>query len=61
MILGIFFIVAGVLIALYPQLLAWIVALLLIFGGLFFIYLSFYYRRVSRKFEDPYIDFFFRL
>ncbi len=61
MILGFFFIIAGVLIAIFPQLLTWIVAIFLIFSGLSFIYLSFYYRRVSRRFNDPYIDFFLRL
>ncbi|MFO7890447.1 MAG: DUF3096 domain-containing protein [bacterium] len=61
MILGIIFVLAGVLIALFPQLLVWIVAISLIFWGLSFIYLSFYYRRISRRFDDPYIDFFFRL
>jgi len=61
MILGIFFILAGVLIAMFPQLLIWIVAIFLIFSGLSFIYLSFYYRRISRRFNDPYIDFFLRL
>jgi uncharacterized membrane protein HdeD (DUF308 family) len=61
MILGIIFIVAGILIALYPPLLSLIVASILIFTGVFFIYLGYYYKKVSRRFESPFINFFFRL
>ncbi|UCC95832.1 MAG: hypothetical protein JSW40_03560, partial [Candidatus Omnitrophota bacterium] len=60
MILGIILICAGILIALYPPLLSLIVALTFIFAGIFFIYLGYYYKKVSRRFHDPFIDFFFR-
>ncbi len=61
MVLGIILILAGVVIAIYPPLLSLIVASILIFTGIIFIYLSFYYKRISKKFEDPFIDFFFRI
>ena len=61
MILGIVFISAGILIALYPPLLSLIVALILIFVGIFFIHLGSYYRKASRKPQSPFINFFFRL
>jgi len=61
MLLGIILIGAGILIAIYPPLLSLIVALVLIFTGISFIYLGYYYRKASKKFENPFIDFFFRL
>lgn len=60
MIMGIFLIIAGVLIAVFPALLSFIVAVFFIFWGAIFVYLSFHYRKVTHKFEDPFIDFFFR-
>jgi uncharacterized membrane protein YfcA len=61
MIFGIIFILAGLLIAIYPPLLSIIVAFVLISVGISMAYMSHYYRRAARKFNDPYIDFFFRL
>jgi len=61
MVLGLFFIFCGVLIAIKPVLLSLIVAFLLILLGIFFIYLSYYYKKISHRFEDPFIDFFFRI
>ena len=61
MLLGSLLIMAGILIAIYPPLLSLIVALVLIFTGGSFIYLGYYYRKASKKFENPFIDFFFRL
>ncbi|UCG34946.1 MAG: hypothetical protein JSW17_05515 [Candidatus Omnitrophota bacterium] len=61
MLLGIILIGAGILIAIYPPLLSLIVALVLIFTGIAFVYLGYYYRKASKKFENPFIDFFFRL
>ena len=61
MLLGVIFIIAGVLIAVYPPLLSLIVAALLIFAGIFFIYLGYYYRKIERNFGNPFIDFFFKL
>jgi Flp pilus assembly protein TadB len=61
MVIGIMLILAGILIAVYPPLLSLIVASILILAGIFFIYLSYYYKKISRRFDDPFIDFFFRL
>lgn len=60
MILGIILILAGLLIAVFEPLLRIIVASILIFAGIFFIYLGYYYKRISRRFDDPFINFFFR-
>lgn len=60
MALGILLILAGILIAVYPPLLSFIVAFVLIFAGIFFLYLGHHYKKISRKFDDPFIDFFFR-
>ncbi len=61
MILGIILVLAGVLIAAHPPLLSLIVAFLLIFAGIFFIYIGYSYKKAARKFNDPFVDFFFRL
>ena len=61
MIAGAILIFAGIFIAVYPPLLALIIASIMIFAGIFFIYLSYYYRKTSRKFEDPFINFFLHL
>jgi drug/metabolite transporter (DMT)-like permease len=61
MIAGIVFILMGVLIAAYPELLSLIIAAMLIFLGVTFISLSLYYKRMSRKFNDPFMNFFFRI
>lgn len=60
MALGIILIIAGILIAAFPQLLSWIVALILIFEGIFVIMLSRSYRKMAQRFDDPFIDFFFK-
>jgi Flp pilus assembly protein TadB len=61
MIPGIVLILAGILIAVYPPLLSLVVAFILIFTGISFMYLGYYYKKASKKFDDPFIDFFFRL
>lgn len=61
MILGVVFILAGIFIAVYPQLLSLIVAFILIFAGISFISMGYYYRKISRRFDDPFLNFFFRL
>ncbi len=61
MVLGIILIVSGILIAVYPPLLSLIVASILMFAGVFFIYLGYYYKKASRTFDDPFMNFFFRL
>jgi hypothetical protein len=60
MIIGIIFIVAGILIAIYPPLLSLIVASIIIFAGISFITISYHYKKLSKRFENPYVDFFIR-
>jgi len=57
---GFLLVLAGVLIAIFPQLLSLIVALFLIGAGLNIIFISYYYKKVSRHFDNPFIDFIFR-
>ena len=61
MVLGIVLILAGILIAVYPPLLSLIVAFVLMFAGVFILYLGYSFKRASRHFNDPFIDFFFRM
>ena len=61
MVLGVIFVIAGILIAVYPPLLSLIVAAILIMAGVFFLYLGYYYKKASKRFEDPFMNFFFRL
>lgn len=60
MLVGILFIAAGILIAVYPPLLSIIVAAVLIFIGITLLVISYHYKRMSKHFANPYIDFFFR-
>ncbi len=60
MILGIIFILAGVLIAIYPPLLSLIVASVLMLMGLGFVSFSYRYKKMRRHLEDPFIDFFMK-
>ena len=60
MLLGIIFIVAGVLIAIYPQLLSLIVAGILIFIGIILISIRQHYKKISRHIDNPFVDFFIR-
>jgi Flp pilus assembly protein TadB len=60
MLVGVILIICGILIAIFPQLLSFIVAFILIFAGLFFFSLGYHYKKISRTFDNPFIDFFFR-
>jgi len=60
MLTGTLFIVAGILIAAYPQLLSIIVAMVLIFIGITLMTVGYHYKKMSKHFDNPYIDFFFR-
>jgi len=59
-ILGLLFILAGILIVMYPPLLSLIVAVFLFSIGLSFISMHFYYRKASRDFNNPFFNFFIR-
>ena len=57
---GIVFIVAGILIAVFPKLLSIIVATILMFIGIMVLVMGYHYKRISKHFDNPYVDFFFR-
>ena len=60
MFLGIIFLFAGILIAIYPPLLSFVVAGVLIFIGISLISISYHYKRMSKHFDNPFFDFFAR-
>ena len=60
MVAGIFFIIAGLLILAYPQLLVLAVAALLISVGLIITTISYRFKKMNRHFSDPFADFFVR-
>ena len=60
MLFGIFLIIAGILIAVYPPLLSLIVASFFILGGTFLVFLSYSYKKLSRTSDDPAMRFFIR-
>ena len=60
MIFGIGLIFAGILIAVYPQLLSLIAASILIFAGIVFLFLSYSYTKIARQSDDPVMNFFIR-
>ena len=60
MIFGILFILAGILIVMYPPLLSIIVAMFLISIGISLISMHFYFRKASREFDNPFMNFFIR-
>lgn len=57
MIGGILFILAGILIALFPELLSFIVATFLIIIGVFILFASYNYKKASRRLDNPFVDF----
>lgn len=57
---GIIFIIAGVLLVLYPPLLSIIVATLLIFTGVSIIAIVRSERKLERHYRNPTVEFFFR-
>lgn len=61
MISGIILIIAGILIALFPPILSIIVSVLLIFTGGMIFAIAYYNRKLSRRYDNPIIELFFRL
>ncbi|MEA3489782.1 MAG: hypothetical protein U9R44_05535 [Candidatus Omnitrophota bacterium] len=61
MISGIILIISGIMIALYPPLLSIIVAALLVAAGSLLLVVSYRYKKMSRRSEDPFLDFFMKL
>ena len=60
MLLGIMFILAGILIAVYPPLLSLVVAAILILIGISLVSISYHYKRASKHIDNPFINFFMR-
>jgi uncharacterized membrane protein HdeD (DUF308 family) len=60
MLVGIIFIIAGILLVVYPPLLSIVVAAFLIFAGVMAISIARYNRKYQRHFENPTVEFFFR-
>ena len=57
---GIVFIIAGILLVVYPPLLSIIVAAFLIFVGVMVLSVARYNRKYQRHFENPTVEFFFK-
>ena len=60
MAIGIIFIVVGILIAAYPQLLSIIVAAFLIMIGITLASMSYHFKKIKRETDNPFVDFFMR-
>ena len=60
MIVGVIFIVVGILIAMYPALLSIIVAAFLIMVGITLASISYHYKKIQREADNPFVDFFIR-
>ena len=60
MLAGIILIAAGLLIAVFPPLLAWVVALLLVLAGFMLISVGYYNRKIAHHYDNPFIEVFFR-
>jgi len=61
MILGAILIISGIMIAIYPPLLSLVVAALLISTGTILAVIGYRYKKMARRFEDPFLDFFMKL
>jgi len=60
MTIGILLIFAGILIAVYPPLLSIIVAAVLIVTGIVLVSISYRFKKMARRSDDPFVDLFFR-
>lgn len=60
MIVGIFLIGAGIMIALYPPLLSIVVASLLIVAGISLALVSYHFKKMNRNYSDPFTNFFMK-
>lgn len=65
MAIGMFFIIAGILIAAFPKLLSIVVATFLIMVGAILAAMSYHFKKVNRKMDNtsadnPFVDFFMR-
>lgn len=60
MIVGVVFVIIGILIAMYPALLSIIVAAFLIMVGITLTSISYHYKKIQREADNPFVDFFIR-
>ena len=60
MLVGIVLIIAGILIAIYPQLLSLIVSFLLIFIGAVILLLRYQLKKMTKEWQNPFVDFFIK-
>ncbi|MBN2120016.1 MAG: DUF3096 domain-containing protein [Candidatus Omnitrophica bacterium] len=60
MVTGIVFIIAGILIAIFPELLSLIVSVFLVTLGVGIVLTSYHHKRLSQHFDNPFADFIFR-
>jgi len=60
MLFGALLLILGVLIAVYPPLLSLIVALLLISLGGVFIMIGYRMKKLKKRYDNPFVDFFIR-
>lgn len=60
MVVGLGMIITGILIAMFPHLLSIIVATFLIFAGSILTAVSYRFKKVHKKSDDPFTDFFIR-
>ena len=60
MLAGIILVIAGILIAIYPPLLAWVVAIVLVAIGLLVLATAHYHRKQARQADNPVVEFIFR-
>lgn len=58
---GIILIIAGILVAIYPPLLSFIVAILLILLGSIIVSIAYHNRKLRKHYDNPVIELFFRL
>ena len=57
---GILLVIAGILIAVYPPLLSIILASVLIIFGVTITMVAYRVKKMQKRFDDPFVDFFFR-
>ncbi len=60
MAIGIFFVIVGILIAAYPQLLSMIVAAFIILIGITLLSISYHLKKANKETNNPFVDFFIR-
>ena len=60
MIVGIVFVIFGILIVAYPQLLSMMVAAFVIMVGVALISISYHFKKGRREADNPFVDFFMR-